>query len=87
MTTGTRRIGRTLLGALAATLATGLLAGPAAAQKLVLYTASNDEIEKVIRARPSPTAVTVGATPGRLGMRGKVTEKPSRLQQGLLRPR
>jgi iron(III) transport system substrate-binding protein len=50
MTTGTRRIGRTLLGALAATLATGLLAGPAAAQKLVLYTASNDEIEKVIMA-------------------------------------
>jgi iron(III) transport system substrate-binding protein len=50
MTTGNWRIGRILLGLLAATLAMGLFAGPAAAQKLVLYTASNDEIEKVIIA-------------------------------------
>ena len=38
------------IGLLNAVLATGLFAAPAAAQKLVLYTASNDEIEKVIMA-------------------------------------
>jgi iron(III) transport system substrate-binding protein len=45
-----RGTGRFLLGVIAAVLATGLFAGTAAAQKLVLYTASNDEIEKVVMA-------------------------------------
>lgn len=43
-----RRTGRIGLGVLAGVLALGVLAAPATAQKLVLYTASNPEIEKVI---------------------------------------
>jgi len=43
-----RRKGRIALGVLAGVLALGLAAAPATAQKLVLYTASNPEIEKVI---------------------------------------
>jgi len=42
------RKSRIMLGVVAGVLAVGLAAGPAAAQKLVLYTASNPEIEKVI---------------------------------------
>jgi iron(III) transport system substrate-binding protein len=42
------RMSRIVSSAIAAVWATGLLAAPAIAQKLVLYTASNPEIEKVI---------------------------------------
>ncbi len=41
---------RIALGLLAGVLMTGLAAAPAAAQRLVLYTASNEEIEKAIMA-------------------------------------
>ena len=48
MKTGSEQVSRIVLSVLAGLLAVVLAAAPVAAQKLVLYTASNPEIEKVI---------------------------------------
>jgi iron(III) transport system substrate-binding protein len=48
MKTGSEQVNRIVLSVLAGLLAVVLAAAPVAAQKLVLYTASNPEIEKVI---------------------------------------
>jgi iron(III) transport system substrate-binding protein len=69
MTHGERGVGRAALSLVAGALALGLVAGPAAAQKLVLYTASNPQIEKSIleafaKAQPSIKVEAINLSTG-----------------------
>ncbi len=69
MTKGKKGMRRLVVGVAAGLLGLGLIAAPAAAQKLVLYTASNDEIEKVVmeafkKAHPEITVQAINLSTG-----------------------
>lgn len=79
MRSGSQRKGRFCLGVLAGVLAVGLAATAVAGQKLVLYTASNDEIEKVVmqafkKVHPEITVEAINLSTGPIAQRA-IAEK------------
>ncbi len=79
MESGGERNGRFWLGALVGVLALGLVTTAVAGQKLVLYTASNDEIEKVVmqafkQVHPEITVEAINLSTGPIAQRA-IAEK------------